>query len=180
VSMKPRQRVNAMPHWWQQQHGVGGLIFHDEIILAPDNYDLNPNSKWAHFKTTQLKLQCPTPQNISQDMFRRIHPSQKNSANVNDHAEMQSLPTRPGYYAVIRDKQVLYVGASSDLRERCHRFIGKGEIADRLYFWIWRYPYFLEYILISFLAPKDNCHGKYTKFPAICAWNGKFREELDF
>jgi len=129
--------------------------------------------------TNQLKSQSPTPQNISRDMFRRIHPSQKNSANVNDHAEMQSLPTRPGCYAVIHDKQVLYVGASSNLRERCHRFIGKGEIADRLYFWLWRYPYSLEYILISFLVPKDNCHGKYNKFPTICAWNGKFREELD-
>lgn len=72
-------------------------------------------------------------------MFRRIQPSQKNSANVNDHDEIQSLPTRPGCYAVIRDKQVLYVGASSDLRERCYRFIGKGKRADRRYFWIWRY-----------------------------------------
>jgi hypothetical protein len=177
--MKPRHRVNSMPRWWQEQHGVCGIIFHDEIILIPDNYGSNPNSKWAHFKTTKVKSQFPTPQNISRDMFRRIHPSQKNSASVNDRAEMQSLPTRPGCYAVIRDKQVLYVGASSVLRERCHRFICTGEKADRLYFWVWRYPYSLEYILISFLAPKDNCHGKYNKFPAICAWNGKFREELD-
>lgn len=177
--MKPRQRVHVMPLWWQEQHGVSGLVFHDEIILAPDNYDVSPNSKWAHFKMTWLKSQPPSPQNISREMFRRIHPSQKNSVNVHDRAEMQSLPTRPGCYAVIRDEQVLYVGASSNLRERCYRFISKGERADRLYFWLWRYPYSLEHILISFLAPKNNCHGKYNRFPIICAWNGQFREELD-
>lgn len=156
-----------------------GLVFHDEIILAPDNYDVSPNSKWAYFKITRRKPQPPSPQNISREMFRRIHPSQKNSISVHDRAELQSLPTRPGCYALLRDEQVLYVGASGNLRERCYRFMNKGERSDRLYFWPWRYPYSLEHILISFLAPKNNCHGKYDKFPAICAWKGKFREELE-
>ena len=168
-----------MPRWWQERHGVSGLVFHDEIILAPDNYDVSPSSKWTYFKITRRKSERTSPQKISKEMFRRIHPSQKNSINIHDRAAMQSLPTRPGCYALIRAKQVLYVGASGNLRERCYRFINKGESADRLYFWLWSKPYSLEHILISFLAPKNNCHGKYDKFPTICAWNGKFREELE-
>lgn len=168
-----------MPRWWQELHGVNGLVFHDEIILAPDNYEVSPKNKWAHFKMTRQRDLHPSTQKISKEMFRRIHPCQNNSVNVHNRTEMQSLPTRSGCYAVIRERQVLYVGASSNLRTRCYRFLRKGEKTDRLYFWLWRYPYSLEHILISFLAPKNNCHGKYNKFPTICAWTGKFREELE-
>lgn len=176
--MNVRRRVAQMPGWWQQAHEGSTIIFYDEIILAPENYDVSPNSKWGCFTIGRKKSPEPAPQHFSKEMFRRIHPSQKNSVSVHSRFEMQSLPTRAGCYAVIRHKQVLYVGASSNLRKRCHRFINKGEPADRLYFWIWRYPYYLEYTLISFLAPKNNCHGQHTKFPPICAWNGTFREEL--
>ena len=111
-------------------------------------------------------------------MFRRIHQSQKNSANLNDHNEMQSLPTRPGCYAVMRDKQVLYVAPRVILENDAVDSLAKGDSKPALLLDLPLFVFF-EYILISFLAPKDNCHGKYNKFPTICAWNCKFREELD-
>jgi hypothetical protein len=176
--MNVRRRVAEMPCWWQQAHEGSTIIFYDEIILAPENYDVSPNSKWGCFTIGRKKSPEPAPQHLSKEMFRRIHPSKKNSVSVHSRAEMQSLPTRAGCYAVIRDKQVLYVGASNNLRKRCHRYSKKGEPIDRLYFWIWRYPFSLEPNLIQFLKPKDNSHGKYAQFPPICAWKGKFREEF--
>ena len=178
LSRNPRRSVEIMPRWWQVQLGFAGLVFHDVIILSPPGYSFNPGSKWAHFKFRR-RDKAPSPQKISNTMFRRLHPSRKRSVNINCRAEMRSLPERPGCYAVIRDKQVLYVGASSNLRERCSRLTGKGDASDRLYFWLWRFPFSLEYHLISFLAPRENCQGKFNRFPTICAWSGIFREELD-
>lgn len=168
-----------MPLWWQEANGTTGIVFHDEVIISPDNHDLCHKSKWAHFKLKRNQPTSPAPQKISKKMFRFIHPSMTHNALLTCKAEMDSLPTASGCYAVIRGVNVIYVGASSNIRKRCKRFINKGDVVDRLYFWITRAPYQLESSLIAFLAPKNNCHLKHTKFPKLCSWSGKFREEIE-
>lgn len=129
------------------------------------------------FNTGRHPEWCPSKKTLI-----KLHPSSNGMKVIRKN--LKKVPEHAGCYALILGKDVLYVGQSINLRKRVARFgdmgLLEGNEEVRLHLWFDRDPVGLEGLLIKFLRPKRNIHGKSEKFPKLCGWsvNGAFREYI--